>query len=284
MARALLIAAITGMVAVAVPRARADELSLKDVVRRMGAYVQSYGEKASIVVGTERYTQDTRRSGDRSSVTRILVSDFAIVKADAISGWLGFRDVLEVDGTPVGDHQERLAHVLLASQGRYDEARRLSDESARFNIGSIQRNFNEPTSVLFFFSPKHQDRFKFSARAVGDDGVWEIAFEEESRATIIRTPEGEPVPSTGSVWVRPADGTIVRTLLKVPIIPMRKARGQRGSGQVDVTYRRIEALDMWLPWTMTESFEIVRGQAHERTTAEARYSDYRQFQTSVRIK
>jgi hypothetical protein len=284
MARTLLIAAITCMAAVAVPRARADEPSLKDVVRRMGAYVQAYGEKASIVVGTERYTQDTRGSGDRSSVTRILVSDFAIVKADAISGWLGFRDVLEVDGARVGDHEERLAHVLMASQGRFDEARRLSDESARFNIGSIQRNFNEPTVVLFYFSPKNQDRFKFSARAVGDDGVWEIAFEEESRATIIRTPQGEPVPSTGSVWVRPADGTIVRTLLKVPIIPMRNARGQRGSGLVDVAYRRIEALDMWLPWTMTESFETTRQDTWERITGRAVYSNYRQFQTTVRIK
>jgi hypothetical protein len=165
-----------------VARPTADEPSLKDVLRRMGEYVQSYGEKASIVVGTERYTQDTRGSADFSSATRFLVSDFAIVRADALSGWLGFRDVIEVDGKRVGDHEERLAHVLMASQGRYDEARRLSDESARFNIGSIQRNFNEPAAVLFYFSPKNQDRFKFSARAVGDDGVWEIAFEENTRA------------------------------------------------------------------------------------------------------
>lgn len=260
------------------------EPSLKDVLRRMGEYVQSYGEKASIVVGTERYTQDTRGSADLSAATRFLVSDFAIVRADALSDWLGFRDVIEVDGKRLGDHDERLAHVLMASQGRYDEARRLSDESARFNIGSIQRNFNEPTAVLFYFSPKNQDRFKFSRRPIGDDGLWEIAFAEHSRATIIRTPEGEPVPSAGSVWVKPADGTIVRTLLKVAMIPMRNARGQRGSGQVDVTYRRIEALDMWLPWTMTESFETMRQNTWERINGRAVYSNYRQFQTAVHIK
>jgi hypothetical protein len=261
-----------------------DEPGLKEVLRRMGAYVESYGEKASIVVGTERYTQDTRGSGDLSAATRFLVSDFAIVKADALSGWLGFRDVLDVDGKPVADHEERLAHVLMASQGRYDEARRLSDESARFNIGPIQRNFNEPTAVLFYFTPKNQDRFKFSARGAGADGVREIAFEEDSRATIIRTPDGQPVPSTGSVWVRPADGTIVRTLLKVPVIPMRDARGQRGSGQVDVIYRRVEALDMWLPWTMTEAFETTKGNTWERINGRAVYGNYRQFQTAVRIK
>ena len=250
----------------------------------MGEYVQSYGEKASIVVGTERYTQEMRGSGDLSSATRLLVSDFAIVKADAIGGWLGFRDVLSVDGARVGDHEERLAQVLMASQGRFDEARRLSNESARFNIGSIQRNFNEPTAVLFYFSPKNQDRFKFSRRGAADDGLWEIAFEEESRATFIRTPDGQPVPSSGSVWVKPADGTIARTLLKVPVIPMRDAGGQRGSGQVDVTYRRIEALDMWLPWTMVESFEATKGPTWERINGRAVYSNYRQFQTAVRIK
>jgi hypothetical protein len=284
MARASIFAALLGIASIATPRVMTDEPNLKDVLRRMGAYVESYGEKASIVVGTERYTQDTRGSGDLSAATRLLVSDFAIVRADAMSGWLGFRDVLDVDGKPVADHEERLAHVLMASQGRYDEARRLSDESARFNIGSIQRNFNEPVAVLFYFSPKNQDRFKFSARAVGDDGVREIGFEEDGRATIIRTPDGQPVPSTGSVWVRPADGTIVRTLLKVPVIPMRDARGQRGSGQVDVTYRRVEALDMWLPWTMTEAFETTKGTTWERINGRAVYSNYRQFQTAVRIK
>ena len=35
-----------------------------------------------------------------------------------------------------------------------DEARRLSDESARFNIGPIVRNFNVPTAALFFFRPE----------------------------------------------------------------------------------------------------------------------------------
>lgn len=92
------------------------------------------------------------------------------------------------------------------------------------------------------------------------------------------------MPSTGSVWVKPADGTIVRTLLKVPMIPMRDARGQRGSGQVDVTYRRIEALDMWLPWTMVETFETTKANTWERINGRAVYSNYRQFQTTVRIK
>src|SRR5438128_8314250 len=115
MTRASVTAALFAVASLATPHFVADGPSLKDVLKRMGAYVQSYGEKASIVVGTERYTQGTRGSEDLSAATRFLVSDFAIVKADAMSGWLGFRDVLEVDGKPVGDREERLAHVLMAS-------------------------------------------------------------------------------------------------------------------------------------------------------------------------
>jgi hypothetical protein len=283
--RTLIGAALAASVAAgSLAAAGPDEPSLNEVVRRMGAYVESYGEKASIVVGTERYAQETSGSADGSAGKRVLVSDFAIVKADAIRGWLGFRDVLEVDGARVSDRQERLATVLMASQGRYDEARRLSDESARFNIGSILRNFNEPTAVLFYFRPANLERFKFTVRSVVDENLWEIGFDEQERPTLIRTPEGEPVPSAGSVWVKPADGTILRTFLKIAAIPMPKDRGQRGSGRVDVTYRRVEALDMWLPWGMTEFFETSRQSSFERINGHAEYSNYRQFQTTVRIK
>ena len=41
---------------------------------------------------------------------------------------------------------------------------------------------------------------------------------------------------------------------------------------------------MWLPDTLTEAYEGSRGSAWDRTTSEARYSDYRQFQTSARIE
>src|SRR5262249_59807420 len=107
-------------------------------------YVASYGEKASIVVCTERYAQDTSRSADDRRETRTLTSDFAIVKADAIRGWLGFRDVLEVDGKPVADRDDRLVRVLMAAPRRYDEARRLSDERPRYNIGPVQPTFHVP--------------------------------------------------------------------------------------------------------------------------------------------
>jgi hypothetical protein len=276
-------AALITALAIVVPVHAARSLSVKDVMKRAEGYVDSYGEKASIVVCTERYEQQARTSSS-TETRRTLVSDFALVFADAIHGWLGFRDVLEIDGRRVGDREDRLAGVLMASQGRYDEARRLSDESARFNIGSIQRNFNVPTTTLFFFLPDNHDRFKFSARRVADDGTWEIAFKETRTPTLIRTPEGDSVHSSGTIWVRPDTGVIVRTLLQVDSVTGRTTTARRGHGQIDVSYKRVEALNMWLPAAMEEEFEASRQAMWDRVTGHAEYSNYREFTTAVRIK
>jgi hypothetical protein len=262
-----------------------DEPSLKDVLRRMAAYVQSYGEKASIVVATERYSQEARTGDQAAPERRHTVADFAIVKAEGFGGWVGFRDVVEADGARIPDRQGRLLRVLSASAGSMDEARRLSDESARFNIGPIVRNFNVPTAALFFFTSDNLDRFKFTRKRAGADGIWEIAFRETDRPTLIRTPEGQSVPSEGSVWVNAADGTVVRTSLRMNKFATGSgAKREFTSAQVDVTYSRVAPLDMWLPETMRESYEAARGTFVDRISAEARYSDYRHFQTSVRIK
>jgi hypothetical protein len=261
-----------------------DGPSLKDVLRRIGAYVDAYGEKASIVVATERYTQELRSSSGGPAKHRVLLSDFAIVKVEGIRGWMGFRDVVEVDGTKIENRAERLLQSLMSSSGSLDEARRIASESARYNIGSVLRTFNVPTTALFFFKTDSLDRFKFTAgrKKVGEP--WEIPFRETARPFLIHTPEGRGLPTEGSVWIDPADGTIVRTRIKVSDVRTRAAGSSHASADVEVTYQRVAALDMWLPATMTESYDGSDGTSWDRITGRAEYSDYRQFQTAVRIK
>src|SRR6266545_3564303 len=258
--------------------------SIKDVMRRVGAYVDSYGERAGIVVATERYTQETKGNTRAEHRERKIVSEFAIVKVDAVTGWVGFRDVIEVDGRPLPDREDRLVRSLKQGGGGYVEARRLSDESARFNIGIIQRNFNVPTTTLFFFKSENADRFKFSAKNVEKDGTWVIDWRETYHPTLIRTPDGASIPAEGTLWVDPTDGTILRTLLKTSLHP-GNSRVQRGNGRVDVEYRFVEALGMWLPSMMDEEWQAdAPGNVWEHVQGHAVYSNYRQFTTSVRIK
>jgi hypothetical protein len=268
------------VVAVAAPCSHgSDNPSLKEVIRRLTTYVETYGEKASIVVATERYTQ-TSASDSRSGFSqRAMLADFAIVKAEANHTWIGFRDVIEVDGDPVPDRENRLIDVLTSSSGSMEEARRISDESARFNIGGMLRNFNVPTTVLFFFSRENVDRFRFSRKAQMEDGSWEIHFREVYKPTMIRTPEGGSVPSEGTIWVRPVDGTVLRTHLRVTTLD----DSLRGVAEIDVTFQRVETLSMWLPATMDESYLAMR-LPRTHTTGHAEYSNYRRFETSVRIR
>jgi hypothetical protein len=265
------------------PAHPSPSLKLKEVVKRAERYVGDYGDKASIVVCTERYQQESSGSGGRQA-HRTLVSDFALVHAAAIRGWLGFRDVIDVDGQRLSDREDRLARVLMGSEGRFDEAFRLSNESARYNIGAIQRNFNVPTTALFFFLPDNHDRFKFSAKSVAADGTWEIAFRETGSPTLIRSPDGTPVPSSGTIWVRPEDGTIVRTRLDIDAKAGRGALEFHSQGHVDVVYRHVDELNMWLPASMEEAFTATRQQIWDEVSGQAEYSDYRQFTTSARIK
>jgi hypothetical protein len=260
-------------------------LSVKEVMRRVAAYVDAYGARASIVVATEHYTQQAR-AVKKMPEKRQLVSDFAIVKVEGMRGWQGFRDVIEVDGTPLPDRDDRLVRLLRSAAAGYGEARRLLMESARFNIGPIERDFNVPTTTLFFFTRDSLDRFKFSAVTANAAGIWEIEFRETARPTIIRTPSGRSVASSGKLWVNAADGTVVRTRLEVEGFAMSSTmfNRSRGSGSVDVNYQRIPALDMWLPESMDEEFEIRTGEYRDGISGRALYSNYRQFTTSVRIK
>ena len=257
--------------------------SVKDVMRRVAAYVDSYGERAAIVVATERYTQEARSGGAEPGRRRIL-ADFAIVRVDALRGWQGFRDVLEVDGEQVADRDDRLVRLLTQAGGRFDEARRLSDESARFNIGTIFRNFNVPTTTLFFFTADNLDYFKFTAKGVDSSGRWEIAFRESSRPTLIRTPGGRSIPSQGRLWVDPVYGTVLRTLLEVEGFGDDDESPKRATARVDVSYQYVSSLGMWLPMTMDEEFESSRDGVRDRISGQASYINYRQFTTSGRIK
>jgi hypothetical protein len=269
------------LLALAVSTSALAAPSVKDVMRRVGAYVDAYGERASIVVATEDYKQEARGNTDAFHGERSTVAEFAIVKIDAVTAWQGFRDVLSVDGVPVEGRRNRLIDSLLSGPGGYIEARRLSDESSRFNIGIVERNFNVPTTAMFFFRSESHDRFKFAAKEP-ERGIWRIAWRETHKPTFIRSPSGASVPAEGELWVDPADGTIRRTVLAAA---MQGRNNNEGSGRVDVTYRYVDAIGMWLPSVMDEEWMTTAPMGKwERVIGHAVYSNYRQFTTSGRIK
>ena len=127
-----------------------------DVMERVGGYVERYGGEASLLVGVEHYTQSVsvarvtgvlRGRSNAPTITSVsqvpgqkrqLVSEFALVpNASASGGWLGYRDVMEVDGKAVADRHDRLLALFQSEAPDLEAARRITDESARYNIGPV---------------------------------------------------------------------------------------------------------------------------------------------------
>ena len=120
--------------------------------------------------------------------------------------------------------------------------------------------------------------------------MWEIGFKEKARPTLIRTVDGLDVPSEGSIWVAPSDGTVVRTRLEVTGFA-----GRASTSTVEVTYARDPRLDLWLPSTMKErqdgevavAVESRRAMSAMRqaiVTGFATYGDFKRFETSATVK
>lgn len=273
----------------------AQEPSATDIMVKVGAYAASYGENASVVVAVEKYTQTVSVEGAADVVRPInLVAEFAIVRL-AGGGWTGFRDVVQVNGEAVPDRKERLVSLLTSSSASISEATRIANESSRYNVGPISRNFNTPTAALFFFLPQNLDRFQFTKKGTKTiDGVKtvEIVYKETRMPTLVTTRSGRNVPLDGSLWVNPVDGTVIRTQMHMErfadqqappqqatpresaptnaasnnggreavanarnTVPDMDTRPLDSSADIEVTYKKPAGMDLWLPAQMTEMYE-----------------------------
>ncbi len=74
----------------------AQEVTLEVVLARLHQYLRDYAEILPATVAFERYQQ---RVGTSERV--LLESEFGIVRVPNNPQWLGFRDVMKVNGTAV---------------------------------------------------------------------------------------------------------------------------------------------------------------------------------------
>jgi len=252
--------------------------ALAAVLARVTEYAENYGRELSAVVAEEVYEQKATQSAValKGPTSRRLVSDFLLVKVPGASGWMPFRDVFEVDGVQVRDHDDRLRKLFLEAppEKALENANTIWSESARYNIGPIFRNVNVPTLPLVFVESTFAPRFEFNKRGEPTEGgirAWEIEYREVARPTIIKTRRDEDVPASGTLWVDPVSGRVLRTLMRA------------AGATITVTYEpRPESLGLWLPVKMQENYEYSIG----RVQATATYSKFRRFQvfTEEKIK
>ena len=281
---AILIAALTWL--------PAETPDLRAVMARAGAYVAKYQQDFSLLLADERYLQEVadatkgpgggakQTPGGAGAVTeaRVLVSEFALVRVEDAERtlWLAFRDVVEVDGRPVRDREERLQRLFRTpSANALAQAQAVAFASARYNIGDVVRTVNVPTLALEFLEPAAQTRSRFRKTAEEVvDGVraWVVSFEERARPTRIRTTRAQDVKTKGRVWIDPDTGRILKSEIDAQL-----QRGLRA--RITTAYAPDERLRLWVPVEMKEVYEM-----ESRTvTGQATYSNFRRFETEVKL-
>jgi len=263
------------------PAAAEPRPTRSELLRLSTAYVVEFERAFSRIVGTERYQQTIRR-GERNQDRRMRQIESEIFFAGIGDGlaWMTIRNVLTVDGQAVPSSHDRIMDALNGGI-RENRARlkALADESARYNLGAVERNFNDPTLTLTFLDPRFRDRFRFEIDGrdeVDGTAVSRIAFRETVRPTLIRNErDGSNAPASGELLIDD-DGRVWQSALKV-------ATRSDTTAEIRVRYEFESKLEMLVPRTMDEDY---RGSARNGATlisCHASYSNYRRFETSGRI-
>jgi len=261
------------------------DMSTRAVVDRAAAYVKAYQRELTSVLADEVYMQDIVvqiPADPKMPRMRTLQSEVFFMFAPANHDWMAIRDVVAVDGKPVGDRPD-ITEALRTLPAR-DVAATFKKYNSRFNIGRTFRNFNEPTLSLLVLDDQHRHRFSFDRKRVENDLVT-LAFTEKDSPTLIFDLKRGRVFSKGELIVEARTGRVRRTVLNAKISDVKL--------QLTTEYSPDKRLGIWVPTVFREQYEYgvatsdslsIDRAEYENILCEAKYSNYRRFETTVRIR
>ena len=261
-------------------REQSSAADLDDLLDKATDYVATYSRDFVGVVAEETYRQEVH-GRSRTDVrgfpiegarqTRELKSDMLLVRAPAGDRWLQFRDVFEIDGKAVRDRAERLARLFLQpSPSAQRQVEDITAESARYNIGGINRNINLPVLALAVLQAENRPWFSFNAQR-RKDAVWDLEYREERTGTLIRTTGDQAMPARGRFSVERATGRVIASELQMESREL-KAR-------IDVTYAPEPSLGgLLVPREMREKYDSRDG---SKVEGHAAYAKFRRYTVTV---
>jgi hypothetical protein len=263
--------------------------SLDEVLQRTARYVEAFRTQLSGIVTEEVYQQEilnTSRFVNSLLVNakRRLKSELLLVKPADSDRYVELRDVLEVDGARLENHQGRL-EKLLNEPASGSRIAAIIQESARYNIGSVRRNINTPLMALQFLDAARRPRIEFKHvgkaapvfkekqdQALNESTVfrvstemWNVEFKERGRGTMIQTPNGDDLPAKGRFWIDPSNGSVLISELNVD--------GGGVNATVTVSYQSEPLMGFLVPVEMREVYD----RNGERITGHAEYGKFRQI-------
>jgi hypothetical protein len=273
--------AVLAVAAALAVTARAQAPDLDVLLDKAGDYVAEYERTFVGVVAEETYRQQVRIPGgtrdlrgfpaDATVQRRDLKSDVLLVRAPAGDRWMQFRDVIEIDGKPVRDRDERLAKLFLQpSADLWRQELDIAAASARYNIGGVSRTVNLPVLALSVIEARNRPWFTFRIAKRARTTV-ELDFREEERSrTMIRGNDDQPMPAHGRFTIEADTGRVLASTLATETPTLR--------AQIEVTYAPEASIEMLVPREMRETYTLKDGSV---TEGRATYARIRRYQVKV---
>jgi len=268
------LAAGPGVLLAGAPRRATPRLD--DIVAALRHYVHDYEDKLTLIVAEESYLQRvySPQSIFQTRGTRRTTSEMFFAFTPTSKQWLAVRDVESVDGQAVPNRPDVAS--MLASAPAKDVASTLKTYNSRYNVGTIYRNFNEPTLSLELFDTVHHEDVAFDLKGLDvQNGVSlaTLGFRERGAPTLIVDLAKRAVQSSGEVTVETATGCVRKIVLKSSIDDVLSA--------LVTTYGHDVKLDFWVPVDFVEHYTA---NADEEIVGHATYTNFRRFEVHGGIK
>jgi hypothetical protein len=239
---------------------KVDELILKATT-----YAHYFIEHFANVVAEETYAQEITVPRRK----RVLVSDFLLVRYPGDELWQAFRDVAEVDGTPVRDREDRMLKLFLQpSSNALRRAAEIAGAGSRYNLIDIG-TINNPLLVLAFLQRQYADRFRFNLAGLDKDlgpDVRTVRFVEFRQPTLLKWNASTDMSSRGLMWIEENTGRVVKTQLQLG--------GVRYPIRVTTTFKFDAELRINVPTLMEDWYPQGGGEFRGKAT----YGKFRRFE------
>lgn len=243
-----------------------------EMVSRVSAYVQAYERDFAFLVADE-FSRQTVRERDTVTLTRQTRGELFATFLDDDRTWMSVHDVTEVDGRPIPSGLS--VRDQLMTEPLRVVAARVAAANARYNIGRVTRNFNEPTLALVVFEPRWRDDVRFTRDRVTTSPagvVVTLRFEDRRRDVLVRSQAG-PVRMQGSAEVDAETGTVQHTTITFDDGSV--------SADLETIYAHDANVNRAVPVRFTETYRHHR--TGESTRVDTTLSNYRRFETSGHV-
>ena len=121
--------------------------------------------------------------------------------------------------------------------------------------------------MLELFDRRNHPRLHFTKAdedTIDEVRVWVIRYEERSKPTIIMTPQGRDVPTSGLAWVDPVSGELIRAEVNIKDFFAAVGFGT-SKAQMRVYFREDPKLKFWVPARLDRAIRGGRlGHGHGR--------------------